>query len=110
MSPKSPNRPSSWLSPRELAAALNVRIDYARRKIIPSLPEEICKREGRRIMVNGRLAIEHYLVRRLMRQALEEARAEHESAEIAKELAYFELRLLQRHSSSDRGADLSISN
>ena len=62
-------RASAWLTPRELAAALDVRLDYLRREIIPTLPAEIRWKKGGRLFVHGRRTIEAILTSRLLAQA-----------------------------------------
>lgn len=54
-------RSSSWLTVQQLADALDVTPDYARRKIIPKARPEWVRREGRRIEAYGRGVIGDYL-------------------------------------------------
>jgi hypothetical protein len=74
-------RDAAWLSPSQLAAALDVRQDYCRREIIPNLPAAARRRKGRSILVHGRLAIEHYLTRRLEERVRKQLLREREEAE-----------------------------
>ena len=83
MSPTTrPIRASGWISPAALAHALDVNVDYVRRALVPRLPSEAVRRDGRRVLLHGRSAIEFWVRGRLYREALKAARQEH-AAEVA---------------------------
>jgi hypothetical protein len=61
-------RETAWLTIRELADALDVTTDYARREVLRRVPASAVRRVERRILVHGRTAIESYLKHRLRKE------------------------------------------
>ncbi|MDC0934767.1 hypothetical protein OAS39_00670 [Pirellulales bacterium] len=63
---KSPDRrPSGWLTPVELARALDLSPHYVRTEVLSRVPDDAVRREGRWIKIYARVAIEAWLKYRL---------------------------------------------
>lgn len=58
---KPSGRASSWLTARQLADALDISNDYARREVVRTARPEWVRRDGRKIKVYGRGVIAHWL-------------------------------------------------
>lgn len=92
-----PKRASGWISPQELANALDVRIDYLRRDVLPSLAPGLVRKEGGKTQIHGRSAIDAHLYRRALREARKAILAEQAASaqqELNEELAAIETLLL----------------
>jgi len=62
---KEKRRESGWIGLKELADALGLSLDHVRKNVLRHVPADCQRRDGQKIMVYGRAAIEAWLGERV---------------------------------------------